>query len=175
VTVTVPQIYSLYKSLYCSTHKDIHIFISRCPLTALNSGYSSASELTSSLDGGWLATHSWRQLSGFSLVNCSPSLPAQSFPSPSPARLTTIFHYLTTSGILQLLTHSLSRWYSVHNLGTNNTENTASNSSTNVTCVADAAMRASWADNWQRTVSSGSIIAAFQLSMSHFSEAACIN
>jgi hypothetical protein len=54
--VTVSQIYTLYKSLHCGTHKVFYVFAIRCLVTAPNNVDSSVSVLMSLPAGDCLAT-----------------------------------------------------------------------------------------------------------------------
>jgi hypothetical protein len=51
---------NLHSTDHCTAaHLDFYFFASRCLITAINNGYSSASILLFSLDGSWLTTHYW--------------------------------------------------------------------------------------------------------------------
>jgi hypothetical protein len=67
VTGTVSRIYTLYKSLYYSTHKFLFVFTSPCLVTAPNSVHSSACVLMSLPTGDCLATpnHDYDSGGGF--------------------------------------------------------------------------------------------------------------
>jgi hypothetical protein len=157
----VSRIYTFYKSLYCSTHK---VFRLHQSLPGNDSKQWRFFSFHTYVVTSWWLSHN--QLMTATAWTCNSW-------QLSPDCLHTAYPWLSTidSNSLRLQVYhrvslqlpALSHWFSLYSLGAHSIENTTSNSSSTVTCISVVTVCVYWAITYQRKISSGSIIPAFQL------------